>query len=30
MKDVARFFCAMAISDKKGNIKYLAEGICEW
>jgi XTP/dITP diphosphohydrolase len=24
----ARFFCAMAISDKNGDIKFLAEGIC--
>lgn len=24
----ARFFCAMSISDENGEIKYLAEGIC--
>lgn len=24
----ARFFCAMAISDENGDIKFLAEGIC--
>ena len=24
----ARFVCAMAISDDKGEIKFLAEGIC--
>ena len=25
----ARFVCAMAIADEKGEIKFLAEGICE-
>jgi XTP/dITP diphosphohydrolase len=25
----ARFVCAIAISDKKGDIKFLSEGICE-
>lgn len=26
---LARFFCAMAISDERGNIKTIAEGICK-
>lgn len=25
----ARFFCAMAVSDEKGDIKFLADGICK-
>lgn len=28
-KRFARFVCAMAISDDKGEIKFLAEGVCE-
>lgn len=28
-KRLARFVCAMAISSEKGEIKYLAEGICQ-
>jgi len=28
-KRLARFVCAMAISDEKGEIKFLTEGVCE-
>ncbi len=28
-KRLARFVCAMAISDEKGEIEFLTEGICE-
>jgi XTP/dITP diphosphohydrolase len=28
-KRLARFVCAMAISDEKGKIKFLSEGVCE-
>jgi XTP/dITP diphosphohydrolase len=29
MKRLARFVCAMAISDEKGEIKFLTEGVCD-